>query len=434
MTKNPEKALRPKFQTPTGMHDILYSDQRYFEKIYNVVKEIASFYRFKKISTPILEKTELFARGIGLSTEIVQKQMYTFKTKRGDPLSLRPEGTAPVVRAYLQNGMFNLPQPVKLWYFGPFFRYEKPQAGRYRQFHQFGLEVLGEENPVIDAQIIQIFVQILKNLKFKKLDIQINSIGDSKCRPYFKKLLVHYLKSRERSLCINCRRRIRENPLRVLDCKEEKCQPVIAGAPQIIDHLCKECHQHFKEVLEILDEIELPYQLNPHLVRGLDYYTRTVFEIFEDTEEGKEQGSLLGGGRYDNLARLLGKKDVPACGGAAGVERLVNLMKSKELKASSFFPKAEVFLAQIGDLAKKKSLKLLEEFRKAKIGIIESLGKDSLRVQLKRADRVGVRFTLILGQKEALENEIIIRDMRTGSQTTVKLDKIIKEIKKRLKK
>jgi histidyl-tRNA synthetase len=209
---------------------------------------------------------------------------------------------------------------------------------------------------------------------------------------------------------------------------------VIAGAPQIIDHLCKECHQHFKEVLEILDEIELPYQLNPHLVRGLDYYTRTVFEIFEDTPEGREQGALLGGGRYDNLARLLGRKNVPACGGAAGVERIINLMKNKEIKVPSLFPKTEVFLAQIGNLAKKRSLKLLEEFHKAKIGIIESLGKDSLRAQLKRADRAGVRFTLILGQKEALENEIIIRDMKIGSQTTVKLDKIIKEIKKRLKK
>ncbi|MBZ9569334.1 histidine--tRNA ligase [Patescibacteria group bacterium] len=420
---------RPKFQAPTGMHDIIFTEQGYFKKIYNIVENIANFYRFEKIDTPILEETELFSKGIGLSTDIVQKQMYGLRTKGGDSLTLRPEGTAPIVRAFIEKGMFNLPQPVKLWYSGPFFRYERPQAGRYRQFHQFGFEVLGERNPIIDAQIIQIFFQILKSLKLKNLIIEVNSIGDSQCRPYYKKLLTSYFRSRESSLCANCRRRLRENPLRILDCKEEKCQPIKAQAPQLIDHLCKECHWHFKEVLEFLDELEIPYQLNPYLVRGLDYYTKTVFEIFEDTEEGRKQGALVGGGRYDALVKLLGRKDVPACGGSAGIERIVNLMKGKKIRLRSF-PKPKIFLAQIGNLAKRKSLKIIEEFRKAKIEVAESFGRDSLRAQLNRANRIGVKFTLILGQKEALEGTIMVRNMKTGSQKIVKLDKIVKVMKK----
>jgi histidyl-tRNA synthetase len=426
---NPKKF---KFQAPSGMHDILFEDQGYFQKIYKVVEEIADFYHFQKIDTPILEKTELFSRGVGLATDIVQKEMYTLRTKGGDYLTLRPEGTAPVVRAYLEHGMQNLPQPVKLWYFGPFFRHEKPQAGRFRQFHQFGFEVLGEKNPIVDAQIILIFFQILKELKFKNLLSEINSIGDSQCRPYYKKLLANYFRSREASLCVDCRRRLKENPLRILDCKEEKCQPVISQAPQMIDHLCQECHDHFKEVLEFLDEMEIPYRLNSHLVRGLDYYTRTVFEISEESEDGKIQGALVGGGRYDNLAKLLSRKDIPGCGGAAGIERIASLLKEKKIKIP-VPPASEIFLAQIGDLAKKKSLKLFEEFRKAKIRVAESFGRDSLKSQLGRANRLGAKITLILGQREALEGTIIIRNMKTGSQETVKLERVVEIVKKYLK-
>lgn len=428
--KNPRK---PKFQKPLGMHDILFRDQLYFQKIYSVVENIANFYRFEKIDTPILENTELFSRGIGLATDIVQKQMYSFRTRGSDSLTLRPEGTAPIVRAYIEHGMQNLSQPVKLWYFGPFFRHERPQAGRFRQFHQFGFEILGEKSSIIDAQIILIFLQILKELKFKNLILEVNSIGDSQCRPYYKKLLANYFRSREAALCGDCKRRLRENVLRVLDCQEEKCQPIITQAPQMIDHLCKDCHWHFKEVLEFLDELEIPYQLNSHLVRGLDYYTKTVFEISEKTEEGKTQGALVGGGRYDNLSKLLGKKDVPGCGAAAGVERIVGLLQERKIKLPSL-PIPEVFLAQIGNLAKKKSLKIFEEFRKVKIQVAESFGRDSLKAQLGRANRLGTRFAVILGQKEALEGKIIIRDMKSGSQEIVKLDKIIEIIKKRLKK
>jgi len=423
----------PKFQSPTGMHDILAEDQRYFQKIYDLVREIANFYNFQKIETPILEETELFSRGIGLATDIVQKQMFSFRTKGGDFLTLRPEGTAPIVRAYLQHGLQNLPQPIKLWYFGPYFRYEKPQLGRYRQFWQFGFEVLGEESPVIDSQIIRIFSNVLEELKFKNLIVEVNSIGDSFCRPYYKKLLVSYFKSRVESLCVNCRARLKQNPLRILDCKEEKCQRIVSQAPQILDHLCEVCHRHFKDVLEFLDELELSYRLNPYLVRGLDYYTKTVFEIFEESESGKKAGALAGGGRYDALVKILGGKETPAVGGAAGIERIISLMREKATRFKKE-KKSEIFLAQLGNLAKRKSLKLIENFRREGILISESLGRDSLKAQLKMADKIGVKYTLILGQKESLEGTIIIRDMKTGRQETVRLERVIAEMKKHLKK
>jgi len=424
---------KPKFQTPTGMHDILPEEQKYFQKIYEICEDIANFYQFQKIETPILEETELFSRGIGLATDVVQKQMFSFRTKGADYLTLRPEQTASMVRAYIEHGMQNLPQPVKLWHFGPYFRHEKPQAGRFRQFWQFGFEALGEESPVIDTQIIQIFYNILRELKLKKLIIEINSIGDNQCRPYYKKLLVSYFRSREVALCADCRRRLRENPLRILDCKEEKCQRIISQAPQTIDHLCESCHLHFKEVLEFLDEIELPYHLNPYLVRGLDYYTKTVFEIYEESPEGRSLGALAGGGRYDALTKLLGGKDAPGCGGAAGIERIINLMGTRQLRLKKE-REPEIFLAQLGNLAKRKSLKLLGDFRKAKIQIAESFGRDSLKAQLARADKLGVKYTLILGQQEALEGTIIIKEMTTGRQETIKLDKVVREIEKKLKK
>src|SRR3989344_2248297 len=314
--------MKSRLQAPSGMHDILPEDEPFYQKIYDTAAEIADFYGFYKIDTPIVEDAELFSESIGASTDIVEKQMYTFKTKGGDFLALRPEFTAAVSRAYIEHGMFNLPQPVKLFTFGPLFRYERPQLGRFRQFHQVDFEAFGEASSAIDAQIIQIFYNILKELKFKNLIVEINSIGDNQCRPYYKKLLSNYFRSRENSLCADCRRRLRENPLRILDCKEEKCQPVKAQAPQIVDHLCEECKSHFKSVLEFLDELELPYHLNPYLVRGLDYYTKTVFEIFEDTEEGR-QSALVGGGRFDSLVKMLGGKDAPACGGAAGGERII---------------------------------------------------------------------------------------------------------------
>ncbi|MBI4101424.1 MAG: histidine--tRNA ligase [Candidatus Nealsonbacteria bacterium] len=425
-------AKKTRLQSPTGMHDILPEDQKYFQKIQDVVRQVAEFYQFQKIDTPILEDADLFSKGIGLATDIVSKEMFLLRTKGGDLLALRPEGTAGVARAFTEQGMQNLPQPVKLWYFGPFFRYEHPQAGRFRQFWQFGLEIFGESNSVIDAQTIQIFYNILKEFKLKNLTVEINSIGDSACRPYYKKLLASYFKSRASALCADCRRRLKENPLRILDCKDEKCQRIVTGSPQIIDHLCEPCHRHFKETLEYLDETGLPYHLNPYLVRGLDYYTKTVFEIYAE-DDGGRQNALVGGGRYDSLVRMLGGRDTPAVGGAAGIERLVQMMKSEAIR----FPREaapQIFISQLGNLARRKSLKLIEEFRQKNIYVAESLGRDSLKAQLRQADKLGVRYSLILGQKEVLEETALVRDMASGQQETIKLDKIVQDLEKKLKK
>ena len=420
-----------KFQRPTGMHDILSFESKYFKDISDKVDEIADFYGFGRIETPILEDAELFTKGVGVATDIVQKEMFTLKTKGDDHLALRPEGTAPIARAYLEHGMAGRPQPVKLFYMGPFFRYERPQAGRYRQFWQFGFEAIGERRPVIDVQIIQLVHGLLLDLGLKNISIEINSIGDKECRPAYRRALVRYLRSRVTYLCPDCKKRAKENPLRVLDCKNEKCQEIIKTAPQSINHLCPECHFHFKKVLEYLDELELLYVLNPHLVRGLDYYTKTVFEFFVSTGEEKSL-ALGGGGRYDDLVKLLGGKDTPAVGAAFGVERIMQLMKEAgegEIRK----PKDKIFLAQLGDMGKRKSLKLMEELRKAKIPVSESFGKDSLKDQMARASRIGANLTVIIGQKEALDETAIIRNMETGRQDTVDIKSVVSEIKKRLK-
>jgi len=429
-----------KFQSPTGMHDILGKDIMYFQKIEKTCKDIADFYGFRRIETPILEDTKLFEKGTGFSTDIVQKEMFSLRTKGGDHLTLRPEGTPGIIRAYIQNGMQNLPKPIKFWHFGPFFRYERPQAGRFRQFNQFGFESIGIDKPIIDVQIIQIFFNILKELGLKDLIIQINTIGCPECRSEYRRKLIKYLRSNQSNLCSDCRRRLKENPLRVLDCKNEKCQEVIKSAPQMIEHLCKDCHNHFKNVLEFLEEIELPYELNPYLVRGLDYYTRTVFEIFSNlppesrkySEQKSKRVALAGGGRYDELVKLLGGKETPACGAAAGVERIIKLMKvmGKKVPAKKY---PQVFLAQVGELSKRKSLKILEDLRNNNIKVVEAFYKDSLVEQLGIADRLEVKFVLILGQKEAIDNEIIIREMKTGKQKIIPFKRIIKEVKKRIK-
>lgn len=423
-----------KFQGPKGMHDILSSDQKYFQKIFDVCRKTANWYGFSRIETPILEQADLFVRAVGRSTEIVEKQMYVLKTEGGDVLALRPEGTAPVVRAYIEHGMENKPKPVKLWYSGPFFRHESSQAGRFRQFWQFGFEVLGTKNPVVDVQVIQIFLNILNKLKIKDLSLQINSIGDPKCRSRYKKALIGYLKNYQKELCADCRSRLKKNPLRTLDCKHKKCQRIVSAGPQILDYLCKKCRSHFKQVLELLDALKIPYELNSCLVRGLDYYTRTVFEIFmNQTAEGSEANpiALVGGGRYDNLGRILAGKDISACGGAAGVERIVEIMKAQEFTFGKK-KKPKIFLAQLGPISKGKGLELFEKFRKAKIPVYEAFAKDSLRVQLERANQLGTRYTLILGEKEVLEGKAILRDMKQGTQKTLKLDKIVEKIKKKL--
>ena len=428
--KKPEKENKATLQSPKGMRDILPAEQPLWEKIRKTSQDTAGFYNFSKIDTPILEKAEVFERGVGVSTDIVEKEMFVLKTKGGDRLVLRPENTAGIVRAYFEHGMSRMPQPLKLYYFGPFFRHEQPQAGRYRQFYQYGFEILGgEADPIYDAQIILAGIRALEDLKIKNLSLQINSVGCRNCRQVYRRKLQEYYRRFSAKICKDCKRRVSINPLRLLDCKNGKCQSMKEDAPAMINYLCAPCRSHFREVLEYLDSLNLPYSLNNFLVRGLDYYNRTVFEIFSESSPI----ALGGGGRYDYLAELLGvrKSDLPAVGVSFGVERIAELMKIMEI-SGLIKPKAKVFLIQIGKPAKKKAFLLIEEFHKAGIKVIESLGRESLRAQLKIADKEEIEIALIIGQREVFEESIIIRDMKNGVQETVPLSKVVDEIKKRI--
>ncbi|MDD5043552.1 MAG: histidine--tRNA ligase [Patescibacteria group bacterium] len=456
-TPKPEER-KTKIKTPQllrGMKDILPNEQKYWYYIINKAEALAWGYTFGRIDTPILESTDLFVRTIGKQTDIIEKEMFSFEDQGGDSVTLRPEGTASIARAFIEHGMINLPQPVKLFYCGPMFRYDRPQAGRQRQFHQVGFEVLGDASPVVDAQLVILAHNFCKELGLD-VNAQINSIGCSTCRTEYKKELIEYFRSKRSSLCENCKRRLAKNPLRLLDCKEEGCVKIREEAPQLVDWLCEPCKNHFVKVLEYLDEAEVPYILNPYLVRGLDYYNRTAFEIWpadnipepekkkeeeikseEKKEEEKEiaqplrQNALGGGGRYDTLIYGLGGRDTPACGFAIGIERLI--LKIKEAGVEVDDPtKPQIFLAQLGETAKRKALVLFEELRRNNIRVAESFAKDSLRQQLEMANRLGVKLTLILGQKEVMDGTILIRDMEGGIQEVIDFNKTIEEIKKRL--
>ncbi|OGN07890.1 MAG: histidine--tRNA ligase [Candidatus Yanofskybacteria bacterium RIFCSPHIGHO2_02_FULL_39_10] len=415
------------------MHDILPEEQKYWRYILKKSASLADDYNFEKIDTPILEQTELFIRSASIGTDVVDKELYSLKTKGGDDLTLRPEGTASIVRAYLENGMNVRPHPVKLYYYGPMFRHDQPQQGRYRQFHHFGVETIGDASEIIDAELIFLAYKLLNSLGLDNYNVHINSMGDSSCRPAYIRTLKDFYKNRLKKVCAQCRMRYKKNVLRMLDCKEEGCKETGKDAPPIIDFLDDDCKSHFKRVLEILDEAKVPYILNPHLVRGLEYYTRTVFEFLPEENIGA-QSTVIGGGRYDRLIDFMGGTKTPAAGWAMGIERIILALKERNVSVPEIGIKPKVFLVQLGDAAKKKSLTLFENLRKAGVEVKSSLGRDSIKSQLRIANRLGVKYTLIFGQKEALEDTIIVREMETGIQETILLDKIVDDIKKRLKK
>lgn len=436
-------------QSVKGMHDLLPADQLYWRYVYKKVSSLLDDYGYEKIDTPILESAELFLRSVGEATDIAEKEMYVFKTKGGDELALRPENTAGVVRSYIEHGMNVWPHPIKLWYWGPMFRHDQPQAGRYRQFYQFGLEAFGDESSVADAEVIYVSLLLLESLGFKNLALKINSIGDANCRPAYIKALKEFFKSKNKKLCAPCKIRLKTNVLRILDCKEEACREAFTEAPQFVDHLDENCRGHFKKVIEFLDEIKAPYLLDPYLVRGLDYYTNTVFEIvLEETPvvkpadgETKEAVlptastglTLIAGGRYNKLVGLLGGQTTPAVGWAGGIERIILAMKNLNLKMPESKSQPKIFLAQLGDFAKRKSLVLFEEFRSHGIKAGTSLGRDSIKAQLRIANRMNVKFTLIIGQKEAIDKTVILREMYSGIQEVVPMEGIVEAVKKRLK-
>lgn len=420
-----------KFQLVKGMKDILPEEQKYWLYLEELIRQIAEKYSFQRTIPPIVEATELFKRSVGAVTDIVEKEMYSFIDKGGEDISLRPEFTAGIARSYIEHGMINLPQPVKLYSLGPCFRYDNPQAGRFRQFFQFNFEVIGEADAICDAQIILIAYQIYQKLSLPVI-VQINSIGCPECRPEFESVFKDYLKKYRSKLSELSQKRLTKNPLRILDSKEIIDQEIVKDAPQQVDYLCDDCRQHFIQVLEYLDELEVPYALNSKIVRGLDYYTRTTFEILPQTED-PQAPALGGGGRYDGLIELLGSRPTPAVGFASGIERLVNLIKEQKVEVGEP-KKPEIFLAQLGVEARKRALTLFEEMYDVGIRVAEGLAKSGLKSQLELANKLGVKYTLILGQKELIDGTIMIRDMEGGIQEVIDAKKVISEVQKRLEK
>ncbi len=419
-------------QAPKGMNDILPADRPYWDFIFSKAQGILNWYGFERIDTPIVENTGLFIDSVGRGTDIVDKEMYAFKTKGGDELALRPEGTAPVARAYIEHGMQVMPHPVQLWYFGPMFRHDNPQFGRYRQFHQLGIESFGDESPAADATSIYIGYKFLEELGLKNMVVHINSIGDSACRPQYIKALKDYYRTRIKKICAKCRDRVKTNILRVIDCSEAQCKEVSKDIPQFLDYLDEECKKHFKLVIESLDDLGINYVLDSRLVRGLDYYSRTVFEIWPEEKDSGLQLGILSGGRYDGLVQSLGGPKTPATGWGMGVERLILLLKEQEV-ALPESNKPLVFIAQLGELAKRKGLLLLERCRQAGIPARASFGRDSIKAQLRIANRHNINYTLIIGQKEAFDGTVMVKEMDSGVQETVPVEKVVALMKRRLK-
>jgi len=435
--KAAEEAPKPKRTAPApnllrGMKDVLPGDQKYWSLVRGAVENIAMTFGFDRVDTPLLEETNLFVRGVGKQTDIVEKEMFSFVDQGGESMTLRPELTAPLARAYINHGMWNHPQPIKWFTWGRVFRHERPQAGRYRQFTQAGLDTFGDRHPVIDANLIFAAHTLFKDIGLDAI-VMVNSIGDAASREAFKNELVAYYRSKRSQICENCKKRLTKNPLRVLDCKEEGCQAVKAEAPQIVDFLNEESKNHFIRVLEYLDELEVPYQLQPHLVRGLDYYSHTVFEVVGADEADKPESgvALAAGGRYDALIETLGGQPTPACGFSWGIERVILRLKEKNVEVTDPW-QPEVFVAQLGEPARRKTLALFNALRKDGVRVAESFSRDALKHQLEIANRLGVRFTVILGQKEVLDGTALIRDMDSGIQEILDFKKTAAELKRKL--
>ena len=432
-----------------GMQDVLPAEEKIWDYFFEKAKKLAKNFGFVKINTPILEECWIFKKGAGETAEIIKKQMYDFFERRGEvKLALRPDFVPSIARAYIDNGMFNLPQPVKLYYSGPVFRYEKLEHGRYHQFHKFGLQIIGSDKPVTDAELVIYADSLFKNLGFK-VKIEINDLGCSRCRSFYRKKLYNFLKKRKKYLCSTCQENLEKNSLNVLKCKENNCQDIIKTGPQIINSLCDRCEDHFHKYLEYLDGAEITYHLNPYLIRGLDYYNGPIFEVYSTLSQEKFQSlpeeerqflknqhktkgvKLSGGGRSDKLIEILGGRSTPACGAGFGAERIIEELKGRKIKVY-LGKRNPIFLARIGDAATVEALKikklLTEEFM-----VVDNLSEESLTAQLETASKLNLKFILIIGNQEVLDKTIIIRNLATGAQEVISQEKMINGIKKRLK-
>jgi histidyl-tRNA synthetase len=399
------------FQAPRGTQDVLPEEAAYWVFVEQTARDWAARYGYGEIRTPTFEETGLFLRGVGGSTDIVEKEMYTFRDKGGGELTLRPEGTASIVRAYIEHGMASRPQPVRLFSFVTCFRYDRPQRGRYREFHQWDCEAIGELDPLIDAELIMLLWRVYQALGLRGLTLQLNSIGDEQCRPAYLERLRAYYQPLLPTVCGDCQRRYQTNPLRLLDCKNPPCQAAIAGAPRLLDHLCAACAEHFAALRAYLADADIPVELNPRLVRGLDYYTKTVFEVWP--AEAGAQSALGGGGRYDGLVAELGGRPTPAIGFATGIERVILNLKAQGI-APPALPAPRVYIAYLGEAARRAAVHLADQLRQRGVPTLVAVGGRSMRAQLRQANALGVAWTVVVGEDELARGVVQLKPMAGG--------------------
>jgi histidyl-tRNA synthetase len=409
-----------------GFNDILPDEIGKWQFVEKTAREVFEGFGFSEIRIPILERTELFSRGIGEATDIVEKEMYTFTDRSGNSLTLRPEATASMARAYLEHQLYTFDPVAKLYCIGPMFRYERPQKGRYRQFYQIDAEVFGVENPVVDAEVIVMLIHFLRKVGLEKLELQINTLGDRACRPRYREELKKFLTQKSFQLCEDCQRRLQTNPLRIFDCKVETCQEAIANAPKVSDFICLECQKHFNKVKEYLELTGLTYIINPRMVRGLDYYTRTAFEVV--SYQLGSQNAVTGGGRYDNLFQEIGGPDVPGIGFAIGMERLVSLLpKDREFTRAS-----HLFIAALGEETIKEAYRIINQLHLQGIRAELDYEGKSLKSQMRRADKLKVRYVLILGEEELKRGKAVLRNMENKNQEEIALKEIVNTVKEKI--
>jgi histidyl-tRNA synthetase len=417
------------FQTVKGTHDILPEEMGQWRYVEEKVRQVMAVYNYQEIRTPIFEHTELFSRSIGQDTDIVGKEMYTFNDGGKRSLTLCPEGTAPVVRAYIQNNLGAKSLQVKLFYLAPMFRQEKPQQGRFRQFHQFGMEAIGSLDATQDVEVIALAMGIYRELGLQKLSLRLNSVGCRICRSAYRQVLRDFLKGKLSALCPDCVQRYEKNPLRVLDCKRDSCRSQTEGIPLMVGHLCPECAEHFSRVQELLNSLDIAFVLDGRLVRGLDYYTKTAFEVLSG--ELGAQDALGGGGRYDDLIEILGGKPTPAIGFAAGIERLL-LVLSRQGGGQVLPETLDLFVVALGDDAKNLTLPILEQLRHRLVSCDADFMGRSLKAQLRAANRLGARYALIIGEDELKRGKLVLKDMKRSQQEEIDLDEMVQKVCDRL--
>ena len=411
-----------------GVKDILPGEVELWEVVEAEARGLFKAFGYAEVKIPIFEHTSLFARSLGESTDIVQKEMYTFEDKGGDSITLRPEATASVVRAYIEHNLSHPPRLLKVFTIGPMFRYERPQAGRFRQFYQMNAEAFGSANPAVDAEVLVLVDTLFRRLQVGGLDVALNSLGDENCQPLYKEALTEFLRPRQEALCEDCKRRVEQSPLRVFDCKNPGCQALKEAAPTIDQYLCEACRDHFDKVQAHLSKVGISYNLDPHLVRGLDYYTRTTFEVLSSRLGA--QNAVCGGGRYDGLVEGLGGPPTPAIGFAIGIERLVSLLDRSSLPVDEGTP--HLFIATVGGEAEEAAFEIMHALRNASIRVEREYEGRSLKAQMKLADRSQATHTLILGGDELSRGVALLRDMAAGSQEEISLEYLVEAVKARL--